>query len=94
MAICIFCGGACGRVCRGLGFKSSDGGVESRHAEFPSDRSGKLVATTGRKSDPAGVAPGPSEAKKTRAPRGTFDRKTYQRDLMRKRRAAEKDRRI
>jgi hypothetical protein len=51
--------------------KSSDGGVESRHAVS------------------AGVAPSP-EAKKKRAPRGTFDRTAYQRELMRKRRQKEK----
>lgn len=38
----------------------------------------------------AGVAPSPPEAKKKRAPNGTFDRKAYQRELMRKRRAAKK----
>jgi hypothetical protein len=30
----------------------------------------------------------PPKPKRTRAPNGTFDRKTYQRELMRKRRAA------
>jgi hypothetical protein len=32
-----------------------------------------------------------AEAKRTRAPNGTFDRRAYQRDLMRKRRKAEKE---
>lgn len=32
----------------------------------------------------------PATTKRTRAPNGTFDRKAYQRDLMRKRRQAEK----
>lgn len=30
---CIFCGGACGRVCRGLGFKSSDRSDEAKARE-------------------------------------------------------------
>ena len=35
---------------------------------------------------PAGVNSGPPEAKRKRAPRGTFDRNAYQREYMRKRR--------
>lgn len=38
--------------------------------------------------DPALSAPPP--VRKTRAPNGTFDRTAYQRELMRKRRAAQK----
>lgn len=38
----------------------------------------------------AGVAPGPPETKRKRAPKGTFDRNAYQREYMRKRRQKEK----
>lgn len=82
--------------------KSSDGGVESRHAGSLVGRAAtdRMTGNTSRAdalnegtpsgglpSLEAGVAPSPSEAKRKRAPRGTFDRNAYQRDYMRKRRA-------
>lgn len=77
--------------------KSSDGGGESRPALVTQATSRPLVSVTPKSSTVgAGVAPGPSEAKPKRAPRGTFDRKTYMRTYMRnwraeaKRRQAEK----
>ena len=60
----------------------------------------RLGAATGdgRNVEAVGLPRGPATAtnlvdapiKKKRAPRGTFDRKTYQRELMRKRRQKEK----
>lgn len=69
--ICQFCGGACGRVCRGLGFKSSDGGGESRPAADVAQRKERRPGPKDGGSNPskrkvttsAGVAPGPSETK-------------------------------
>lgn len=75
MAICIFCGGACGRVCRGLGFrleatskatpKSSRGGGKKH---FRAVGLSKLSASDDREParitqimQGAGVAPGPRE---------------------------------
>lgn len=54
--------------------------------EFP-ERALVVGSTT---KPAAGVAPGPSEAKKKRSPRGTFDRTAYQKEYMRLRRQAEK----
>jgi len=56
---------------------SSRGGSQTRQAESQA----KMAPVVD-----AGVAPSPRETKK-RAPRGTFDRTAYQRELMRKRRA-------
>ena len=101
---CMFCGGACGRVCKGLGFKSSDGrGSVPPPVKSSAEKAAKplvqgveteknaaskpLVAQRQAQGLGAGVTPRPSEAKKKRAPRGTFDRNAYQRELMRKRRA-------
>src|ERR1700688_1556884 len=36
---CQFCGGACGRVCRGLGFKSSKNEADNRSAARKADKS-------------------------------------------------------
>jgi hypothetical protein len=86
--------------------KSSDGGVGAntlttakgvRPARSQSQVSNRVDATplrgdvaTDNNHGSAGVALGPSEAKKKRAPRGTFDRTAYQRDYMRRRRASGK----
>lgn len=43
---CIFCGGACGRVCRGLGFKNSDPSDEAKARE--------VKAKGGRQERPKG----------------------------------------
>lgn len=60
--------------------------------QSPAEQAKEIIATT----DPEVVealrielAP-PPKPKRTRAPNGTFDRNAYQRELMRKRRAAEK----
>lgn len=119
------------RVCPST--KSSDGGVESRHATLgvglanvaanrrlapaggivslakkgqgnkrrPAMDDGRTVsradATDKLRAQPncqAGVAPGPSEAKPKRAPRGSFDRAAYQREFMRRKRARLKESRL
>jgi hypothetical protein len=41
---CIFCGGACGRVCRGLGFKSSKNETDNRSAGRKPDKSPSRIA--------------------------------------------------
>lgn len=60
--------------------------------QSPAEQAKEIIATI----DPAVVEAlrkqlaTPPKPKRTRAPNGTFDRKAYQRELMRKRRAAEK----
>jgi hypothetical protein len=94
------------RVCPkfALSEKSSRGGGESRPTEAlggigdrnPAHPKLRANVAYGKRQGPASstaqseVASGPREAKKKRAPAGTFDRKAYQRELMRKRRLAEK----
>lgn len=56
----------------------------------PPNRVTNIVGRQQESKRAAGVAPSPSEAKPKRAPRGTFDRKAYQRELMRKRRSSER----
>lgn len=83
--------------------KSSGGGVEGHAGRSALQNPGhasngvgtsrsSAVATEAlpREAAPAGIKPGPPEAKSKRAPRGSFDRNEYQRELMRKRRQAEK----
>jgi hypothetical protein len=72
--------------------KSSGGGVEG-HARLAQAGTARKAprSTTERPAlpvqvDEAGINPGPPEAKRKRAPRGTFDRNAYQREYMRKRR--------
>lgn len=79
MSICIFCGGACGRVCRGLGFEKSDGSGNARA------RVEALEVENTAASLPhlAEVASGPSDAK--------FDRVAYQREYMRGMRDRQKE---
>lgn len=63
MAVCIFCGGECGRVCRGLGFKrtevsskkarnDSGGGRESGPATHVKSQPGPKKALLGREVAP------------------------------------------
>lgn len=77
MAECMFCGGACGRVCKGLGFtraKGSRGGVESRHTapvksqqRKPSGRAVGGEAVRAKPAPIAGVAPSPRDRNAKRA---------------------------
>jgi len=82
---------------------SSRGGVESRHAEVCGREAPELAATAFEPTGIAGVASGPREAigrrftpddmKQEAMPvsKPRFDRNTYQRELMRKRRNAGSD---
>lgn len=77
--------------------KSSLGGGESRPTKIASGNDRNRVTplaglvTEGNPIEPrvAGVASSPSEKKK-RAPAGSFDRKAYQREYMKKRRVRNK----
>lgn len=66
----------------------SGGVVESRHE--PPIGDGYALAEPTLKSRLAGVASSPPDAKRKRAPRGTFDKNAYQREYMRKWRAKKK----
>lgn len=60
---------------------------------IPSERAKQIVAEASREVIAAlrQELSEPPTPKRTRAPNGTFDRKTYQRELMRNRRKAGKD---
>lgn len=99
---CKICGdrhrlGPCAQSLKKVSPKAANemvGGLPVTAAPYLADGTGRRASTSAAKLKAdleTGLTAGETATPRKRAPRGTFDRKAYQRELMRKRRAAARE---